>query len=844
MAVSGKINWQKMNSIITVKGAKEDYLFSEQLKKIKSRCNEITENGYLKHETILGIEGERGSGKSSFLSTVGSELTDYFVMDIIDPSVFEDSMSIIELFISRIYKYVTDSECENFESTHQNLLVQLRDITKVLADFKAGKENFYRDNTYEEVLTSIKTRVNLRDHIDKLVADFLSYVNATAKSGKIYKAIVLCIDDTDLISNVKIFNLLEEVRKYLTGNVIVIAAYYSRQLFDAVFQQKLQENNKLLEVGAITKDQVRDQVARYLEKLIPVNNRISLFDAENILNKNYVSILSGIIEDSEKYTEKEKTDILNTYFINNSLPAVSKGDRSIKEWIYRALYRRLRIKLLPVDKREDTVYNLPLNLRGLLQLIMIISANMRTIKPIEDVAKANDYVDFSKNILTNLNIFDTYLYSKIMEVLPEKLSLIIDLWKKSEYDAKNYLICSELLKQIIKKDPTSSNLPKYNLFLPYNISIGDVYDVLETYKEVAGIDEKERFFVYSFKVLYSIELLKHYLNACVHYCNKPHFWNESLEIYLSIINAKIIPESFSYFTSNLDVLKKLEFNAKVVENETDDEADENNFDDLRKLYMNIFYTSISSNSMLRRSIPVYPTPNVRRIEVPRIRERTYNAYKYYRLYNFEIFGGFEDFVDTHQYPVDPLAFVGQAWYVNKTFFNNYYVFYSIFDIDALVRFNYGRGDTDIKNALSFLIRKIYCILTGKNKFNSIRLKQREIELREGMSAPIFYGERLLSERKCAYSFENSDEVAGIDLLYKEKNDLKSKVYNLKFKERYQRLLNDIIKMPTIDEETYNRLTEIDAHFKIKRSQVSQAEKDYFVEIIEKLNFDFDISKYE
>lgn len=837
MALSEKINWQKMNSVITVKDAKSDYLFSEQLGKIKSRCREIIENDSLKHETIIGIEGGRGSGKSSFLSTVHSGLADFYVMDIIDPSVFEDSMSIVELFVSRIYKYIIENENDDFESTYQSLLTQLKEITKVLADFKAGNENFYRDNSYSEVLSSIKSRIDLHEILNKLITDFLSYVNATQKlSEKKYKGVVLCIDDVDLVSNVSIYKLLEDVRKYLTGNVIVIASYYSRQLFDAVLQQKLRENEKLIEKNSINIDQLRDQVARYLEKLIPVNNRISLFDSESILNKNYVSILSAIIQDEEMYSEKNKIEILNEYFSKRTLPYISKGNQSIRYWVYEALNRRLRIKLLPVDKRENTGYNLPPNLRGLLQLIMLISESMQEVKFFENEQNDNDYESLSKKVLNNLEIYESYFYSNLIEILPKQLSNIIDLWEKSEYDAKNYLICNELLHQIKKMDSDSASyLPKYNSYLPYNISIGDVYDVLETYKNLAGIDEKERFFIYSLKVLYSIELLKNYLNASIFEYKYFGYRNEYLESYLNIINAKIIPDRFSYFSANPDVLKKLKYDGKVVNIEFENSVDDK-YSGLKNLYKKLYYSSVASGSDFRRSILDNNSRNG---------DGTYEALKYQKLYNFEISEDFEEFINSTNYPVDPFAFVGQDWYVRDTFFKNFYVFYSIFDIDAFVRFNYGRGDSDIAIALSYLIRKIYCILTGKDKLNAIRLKQREIELKNGISSPVFYKESLIEERKCAYSPENFDEITGIELLGNNANiNIKEEVYRLKNKYQYQRLLNDIMKLPNLDAKIVKRLKEVEEHFATKRSQVSNAEKDYFVEIIEKLDFDFNIKKYE
>ena len=47
-----------------------------------------------------------------------------------------------------------------------------------------------------------------------------------------------------LADNVKIYSLLEDIRKYLAGNIIVITAFRSSQLFDAVLSEKLKRYSK------------------------------------------------------------------------------------------------------------------------------------------------------------------------------------------------------------------------------------------------------------------------------------------------------------------------------------------------------------------------------------------------------------------------------------------------------------------------------------------------------------------------------------------------------------------------------------------------------------------------
>lgn len=839
-----RIDWQRMNSIITVSNAQKDYLFSQQLEKVVGLCDEIVGSDQLKHESILGIVGERGSGKSSFLNTVKEKLSDekYYVMDILDPSVFDDSMGIIELFVSQIYKFIVENEKDNYESAAQELHEQLQDIIKLLADFQVGKESFYRDNTYKEVLENVKQRVNMPQLIKKLVAEFLSYLNTYAnKNIQKYKGIVLCIDDVDLVSNDKIYKLLEDVRKYLAGNVIVITAFHSMQLFDAILHEKLQENSVLINEKSITSDQVRNQVARYLEKLIPVNNRVGLYESEDLLKKSYISVLTGIVKCNGPFSEQEKKEIIKEYFSETGLPV--DESISVREWVYLALSSRLRLKLEAVDNMENTIYNLPSNLRGLLQLIRLIVDGMDHISLLEydilDKTAKSLCKDNADKMIKNLELYENYFCSNLSEVLPTDLRNIIEQWKKSKYNAKNYLVCNELLKIIEKKSKDALiGLPKYYLQQHYNISIGDVYSVIEVYKSVFGEKEEVRYFVYSLKVLYSVELLSNYLRACNFFDEYSADNKEALNTYLTLINAKIIPDYFVYFTENTNTDMNLMVSKEALGNP-----------DAIQTCRNLFFSSVAVNSHIRRAIPVFNAniSAVQRRELEQsLKARPYDTYKYGRLIDYDMSDGFNDLIDGNAYPIDPLAFVGQKWYVKESFFNNYYVFYSVFDIDALVRFNYGRGEGDKVQVISSLVRRLRNILSGYDVYPLFKKRDYEKNLIAGMSAPIFYIDALRMERHFVYKFDDKNEIRCLAQLIKAGGDNMSLRKDMDVmslpKYKFKRLLEHLIGFENIPEIKRGQLTIMLEYYNNSNGSVRRADKQFVEELIKVIDYEFDADK--
>lgn len=818
------IDWQKVNKQIVIKHAidNEHYLFSSQLNKIISLCDSIIKekedkekNGKDKREhmeSMIGVIGERGGGKSSFLYTIKENLKqDYYVLEVIDPSAFDDSMSILELYISQIYKGVLDIYYKNGEmsSRAEQVIKQVKNIVKLLSDSRDEK-NFYVNHAYNDILETIKDRVDLSNLVKNLSDDFLKVLNEQNDIKK-YRGIVLCIDDVDLVSNNKIYKLLEEVRKYLAGNIIVIASYRAMQLFDAVLSQKTTENELLLKNNAVTQDQVRDQVSRYLEKLIPIHFRVELFTAGNLYAKPCKDVLNDFIIEGNEITLDENI--------------------KMKDWIYEQLQSRIRLKLDPIDRYENTIYNLPMNLRGIMQLVYLIFNDMEIVGYIsrneQDPFSENFKVKSAKTIIKNLNIYKAHICQTMSETLPVDLSNIVNTWLEFDYSEKNYYICNVLLNEIPLNNRQISGLKNYAQYASHNIAIADVYKALDEYKHAYLLDNVRVYLVYIIKVLYGIELLLYYLQAYLENTDKEEGKEQyNLNIYLTMINAKITPDGFDYMVddeSSEGGQLSAEYKPEAIDFE---------------LFKRLLYSNVTSESDFRRSLPNFYDSSIK--SNARVNSKNYNIWRYSYLYNFEIEE--KDLTKNKKYPIDPYSAVVQKEYVKHSFSCNSYVFYSLFDIDAFVQFRYVTGS---RKGFEYFIEHVDHILSRPSGSNTDFIRDsHERNLWKAMSDNLFYkGDR---DSVFKEAFEKVDEryleecqkkgAIGLQDICVLKNRItEAKVEDVSKlnKKEFLNLLDNILRSEKLGAEDKEHISAIQIRLQASRYTVHKDERIFVQAIIEK-----------
>lgn len=248
---------------------------------------------------ITAFLGDRGSGKTScLLSTIDNFLNSDLqcgrkckdiveVIPIIDPSFFDNTHNILDIFLGRIYhKYQT--ECRMFGE----LNTERREKLKLLqTKFKETKQAIYfindekRDNLIDELqeLRRLSDGMELNRIIHELVRCYLDYI------GK--KHLLLAIDDLDL--NIReAYVMMEQIRKYLMlPNVNILLAARPQQLRQSVCHALVTHFDRSLG-RYISEKEIAEMADRYLEKFIPTNKRVYMPAPEDLM-KSELLILDG-----------------------------------------------------------------------------------------------------------------------------------------------------------------------------------------------------------------------------------------------------------------------------------------------------------------------------------------------------------------------------------------------------------------------------------------------------------------------------------------------------------------------------------------------------------------------
>lgn len=324
---------------------------------------------------------------------------------------------------------------------------------------------------------------------------------------KKFKGLIFLIDDLDLVDNTNINRMLDDIQRYFSNNVYVLLAYRHKQLFNSILDKKLGDNRELLTKGYIADGEIFEQTAKYIEKILPVTQQVFL----NIENNSAEDILKNIVIDC----------------------ADTEGIGSIEEFILNKIKETTNIEIKPIDQRENTQYIFPTTLRNFLKQVQFLEG-----LELMDESKKGKSIE---KIINNIKSYYTYYYNKISSELSVDLMCIVDDWNSVNNDTKNLTLVAALINKMEKDNIVfDENIKIIAERQAYNIMMGDVFQVMEIFKEKYRGDVVKSHFIYSLKVLYQAKLLlalhSYQLNE-----NK-----EDLYDYLDLINGKIIPNNFVY----------------------------------------------------------------------------------------------------------------------------------------------------------------------------------------------------------------------------------------------------------------------------------------------------------
>ncbi|MDO4729321.1 MAG: hypothetical protein Q4B43_10025 [Bacteroidota bacterium] len=756
MSKQKKIDWAELQKPIVLgpdEWENSNYLLMRELKTAFDRIEEFsrihseTRENEFEIPMNIGIFGERGSGKTSLLKSLKNKLEaeKYYVFDIIDPNTLSSDLNILEIVITNIYQYIIH---QNIEDPYliERIISKLKRIMSALAIKRQKEDYLKKDNPSIDMLDKVNDIVKLDVLIVELLNEFKEILKKERKCREL-KDLVLIIDDLDLLENKYISKLISEIHEYLNTKLIIVFACRNRQLQDSVLEEKLGSNKELLEKRIIDIAELKNQVDSILMKLIPMENRINLFEQTDLMEQSYIDVLEslGILEGQRK---------------ENELNIDIEEDYSVESWIYHQIQQATRLYIKPLDEKETVNLFLPKTLREFIQFAEMIS-KILTYNG-EYVYRTNNdrRTDDKRKILnkfvcldTNIQSFRKYFIEKSSYNLSKEAKDLIDGWYFVDSHQKNYLTFHYFFnkiswgndkgKKIVENDYFKEIYPlKLSLVENHNIRLGDVFKVMELYKTYDAKTPFDFFEVYVMKVLYSLELTS--LVSRAFNIEKNRFLkNASVESsgisgeqidsetfvhanvaarkYLDLVNVGIMPGEHKYFEN--ESRRKDEFYTFVYnsENVPDDFVEDfvsspiTVYSDVRKgifrdksafAYRELYsYWEFDRNGQ--------STPNSQRMEIE-------NKRRYY----FEFF---VSYVKARYFQLALVDYINYFCYENEEDMEHGldYIFHSIFQIDNLIRVNYSRKEVTQAKRFYYTveaIRRIFQTINGEEQIGYIKTR--------------------------------------------------------------------------------------------------------------------------
>lgn len=183
-------DWKLIEKEFIFKGKRNDtsYIYHDQLNRVNELINGFNQNNKDNEKVtsnIISVLGERGSGKSSFLETVSYSLKDdYLVIDKIDPTVINSEMSILELFVSEVYKEVNRIDITmQSDLDNKKLLLEIKNFVSILKSLRVSKSKFAEENSGIDVLIDIEKKTKIKHYLNNIITEFINFKNVNDKKS-------------------------------------------------------------------------------------------------------------------------------------------------------------------------------------------------------------------------------------------------------------------------------------------------------------------------------------------------------------------------------------------------------------------------------------------------------------------------------------------------------------------------------------------------------------------------------------------------------------------------------------------------------------------------------------
>lgn len=704
---------------------RENYLFKKQLEKLERLLKNTREEENDEFNKVIGISGERGSGKSSLLwsfkNILDKEVEErrYYALNPIDPNYLDKNMGLLEIILTTLYNEVEkhikknkDCDLQQAKQVKDSILRQIELQTNM-----RQSKGFSSKATPSELIEEYKSRVSFQEEYHALFKKCWSLL--VGMSCENYKRgyLVILIDDIDIVNNDLIYDMLEDIKMVLSENTTTVLTYRKTQLESSLYNVKIEENRELIDnFSLVDREEVIKQGDTYLEKLIAQNNTVKMETDKGILERPLQDLFTN--QKDREYLTERGMDI----------------NLSVRNNIYEFIEQNILISIESRDYRELENFESSFNLRSIIQLFEMM------MEEFKDLSEVNEEEKFAECLKNNISVVREYLLGKGTDILTnERLNMIIR-WNKAASKNKNYLLYSYISQQIYEKTKeNNSESPSaretYDKMLNmksvqyYNICLGDVMEAL-SYEKMFIQDYTFHFYI---KVFYSMELLTSLVEEIYQVTSSGLKLRFNFKNELSNDGERL--EGNVYFTSDkskenafykttyyqLTRYKILPFNKYVLPSKL--KTSWKYYTENAKcptLIEKVTYTLLSEDG---RQLPGARKKNSADFEL-------HDAYKYRSVFMPSFYTDTKTYTaegDIEQenyrtivsmkssFKIDPFAVLTKEWYLNELLNSTNevenltppYLFYSLFDIDIFERVNMNPDKgKDFKYIVRHVLRKV------------------------------------------------------------------------------------------------------------------------------------------
>lgn len=362
---------------------KAAYMLDEIVKYDKSKANMQNDSQDMEYENnIIAICGERGEGKSSVMMTfvkaavqyafdgknserVFAETSHikgkYFAEPvIIDPSLFDDRHSILDVVLAKLYSQVDARTRDSYfggvsDNDYKELIGCFQTVYKYVSLINNQRKSLDDQTDYEGDigrLARLGDSTNLKRELIKLIRQYLKFMS-NEKKGEDECKLIIAIDDLDLCSD-KVYRMAEEIRKYLIiPNVVIVMALKVEQMEDCIREKYIHDYRGSFEKynfnNRIT-DEINIMTEKHVNKLIPKARRIYLPKVMDMYQLTIAYVDDWGEEKKEIWSTGERYDIV----------AVMR----------ELIYQKTGVILLPKEAGKDILFSN--NLRETVNMIVFL----------------------------------------------------------------------------------------------------------------------------------------------------------------------------------------------------------------------------------------------------------------------------------------------------------------------------------------------------------------------------------------------------------------------------------------------------------------------------------------